>query len=66
MSGCYGTSAEDRARERELDRYLEEQYGEDYGVCSCGCSLNEDGDCVACEEAAAADARCDEMKEEGC
>ena len=29
MSGCFGNDPEDRARERELDRYLAEAYGDD-------------------------------------
>ena len=32
MSGIYGSDPEDRARERELDRYLDARYaGPDYG-----------------------------------
>jgi hypothetical protein len=29
MSGCYGNDPEDRARERELNRYLEDRFGSD-------------------------------------
>ena len=29
MSGCYGNDPEDRAREKELNEYLDRTYGDD-------------------------------------
>lgn len=44
MAGCYGNSPEDRARERQLDAYLDSQ---EIPTCSsCGELIDEDNDCM--------------------
>jgi predicted Zn-ribbon and HTH transcriptional regulator len=52
MDGCYGNDSEDRARERQLDKYLDEQF-EPVECAECGYTfetdeLDDDGLCAEC------------------
>ena len=52
MAGCYGNNWEDRARERELDAYLDSLHCDDYFCVRCEHRTHEPvddyGHCTEC------------------
>jgi len=67
MAGCYGNHLEDRARERQLDRYL----ADEFAPIECGecghifetSDIDDDGLCPDCAKETALEAKEDEDDE---